>query len=113
MARVASGYARVKVHAERNGPYLPKIPVCCIRASSRSVVPISSVRCDGWMMRDASSGFSSRYEGDYEFMVGGVLFVIMSNYSLHPLAAGTGLLTTVVAITIEGLVGSLLCMNLG
>ncbi len=46
-------------------------------------------------------------------LVGGVLFVIMRNYSLHPLAAGTGLLTTVVAITIEGLVGSLLCMNLG
>jgi hypothetical protein len=46
-------------------------------------------------------------------LVGGILFVIMSNYSLHPLAAGTGLLTTVLAITIEGLVGSLLCMNLG
>ncbi len=47
------------------------------------------------------------------FVIGGVLFVIMSNYSLHPLAAGTGLLTTVAAITIEALVGSLLCMNLG
>lgn len=46
-------------------------------------------------------------------LIGGLLFVIMSNYSLHPLAAGTGLLTTVVAITIEALVGSLLCMNLG
>jgi len=46
-------------------------------------------------------------------LIGGALFVIMSNYSLHPLAAGTGLLTTVVAITIEALVGSLLCMNLG
>ena len=46
-------------------------------------------------------------------LVGGILFVIMSNYSLHPLAAGTGLLTTVAAITIEALVGSLLCMNLG
>lgn len=46
-------------------------------------------------------------------LIGGLLFVIMSNYSLHPLAAGTGLLTTVAAITIEALVGSLLCMNLG
>lgn len=46
-------------------------------------------------------------------LVGGIFFVIMTNYSLHPLAAGTGLLTTVVAITIEALVGSLLCMNLG
>jgi hypothetical protein len=46
-------------------------------------------------------------------VIGGVLFVIMNNYSLHPFAAGTGLLTTVVAITVEALVGSLLCMNLG
>ncbi len=47
------------------------------------------------------------------FLVGGFLFVIMSNYSLHPLAVATGLLTTVAAITVEALVGSLLCMNLG
>jgi hypothetical protein len=46
-------------------------------------------------------------------VIGGLLFVIMTNYSLHPFAAGTGLLTTVAAITIEALVGSLLCMNLG
>ncbi len=46
-------------------------------------------------------------------LIGGLLFVIMSNYSLHPFAAGTGLLTTVAAITIEALVGSLLCTNLG
>jgi len=46
-------------------------------------------------------------------LVGGLLFVIMANYSLHPFAAGTGLLITVAAITIEALVGSLLCMNLG
>jgi ATP synthase I chain len=46
-------------------------------------------------------------------LIGGLLFVIMSNYSLHPFAAGTGLLITVAAITIEALVGSLLCMNLG
>jgi hypothetical protein len=46
-------------------------------------------------------------------LIGGLLFVIMSNYRLDPLAAGTGLLATVAAITIEALVGSLLCMNLG
>ena len=46
-------------------------------------------------------------------LIGGLLFVIMSNYSLHPFAAGTGLLITVAAITMEALVGSLLCMNLG
>jgi ATP synthase I chain len=45
-------------------------------------------------------------------LIGGALFVIMKTYSLHPLAAGTGLLTTVAAIMIEALAGSLLCMNL-
>ena len=46
-------------------------------------------------------------------LIGGLLFVILSNYRLHAFAAGTGLLVTVAAITIEALVGSLLCMNLG
>ena len=45
-------------------------------------------------------------------VIGGLLFVIMNNYSLHPLAAGTGLLITVAAIMVEALTGSLLCMNL-
>ena len=46
-------------------------------------------------------------------LIGGMLFAILANYSLHPLAAGTGLLVTVGAITMEALFGSLLCMNLG
>lgn len=46
-------------------------------------------------------------------LVGGALFAILQTYSLHPLAAGTGLLITVGAILVEAARGSLLCMNLG
>lgn len=46
-------------------------------------------------------------------LVGGLLFAILQSYSLHPLAAGTGLLITVGAILVEASFGSLLCMNLG
>lgn len=40
-------------------------------------------------------------------LVGGALFAILQNYSLHPLAAATGLLITVGAILAEALLGSL------
>ena len=60
----------------------------------------------------AVSGAGAAFSAVRILVIGGLLLVIMNNYSLHPLAAGTGLLITVGAIMVEALTGSLLCMNL-